>query len=66
MGSSESCWLAAQGNLATVAKVVPQSAIQMSVYDTAKDAMMAASGSAGNELTHTQKIVAGEQNGAGR
>ena len=46
------------GNGATVMKVVPQSAIQMSVYDTVKDLMLTRQ--PGVELSNPQRLFAGE------
>ena len=45
------------GNGATVMKVVPQSAIQMSVYDTTKDFIL--SRQSGVELSNLQRLFAG-------
>jgi hypothetical protein len=46
-----------QGNLATVIKVVPQCAIQMSVYDYMKDVLQV--GHLDRQLSNMERLVAG-------
>ncbi|PRW34020.1 calcium-binding mitochondrial carrier S -3-like [Chlorella sorokiniana] len=53
-----------RGNMATVIKVFPSSAIQFAVYDACKDVMLAYSGPGVSDLSSQEKMVAGMAAGA--